>query len=312
MIRVNQKTIQGVVSISGVGLHSGRRAKVTLRPAYENTGYLFVNKDSPTPREIIATFDKVVDTTLATTIGEDGVTIKTVEHLIAAIRGLDIDNVIVEVEGGEVPIMDGSCAPFVFILKKVGVKEQSRFRKYIIVKREIEFRDGDKYIKISPSDIFETQFTIDFPHPAIGRQSIIFSFTPENFENDIARARTFGFYKDVQYLKNKGLALGGSLENAIVLGEEGIINKEGLRYPDEFVRHKVLDLMGDIALLGYPLLGRIEAYKSGHNLNNMLCKELFENRKDFKVVEYIGEKSNFFNGALIEQQKIQSYSSLRF
>ncbi len=294
MIRVNQKTLQGVVSLSGVGLHSGRRARITLRPAAENTGYLFVNVDGGKPREIMATFDRVIDTTLATTIGEDGVSIKTVEHLIAALRGLDIDNVIIEVEGGEVPIMDGSCAPFVYILKKVGLREQNRFRKYIVVKREIEFREGDKFVKISPFDGFEALFTIDFPHPAIGKQSIRFIYSPENFENEIARARTFGFYRDVQYLKNNGLALGGSLENAIVLGDDGIINKEGLRYKDEFVRHKVLDLMGDIALLGYPVLGKIEGYKSGHHLNNMLCKELFENRRDFKVVEYIDEESIIF------------------
>lgn len=294
MIRINQKTIAGIVSISGIGLHSGKRASITLRPAEENTGYLFINKDYSVPREIIATFDKVVDTTLATTIGAEGVKVGTVEHLIAAFRGLDIDNVIIEVEGGEVPIMDGSCAPFVYILKKIGVKEQKRFKKFIIVKKEIEFRDGDKFIKISPSSSFEIAFTIDFPHPAIGKQSIAFSFSPTQFESEIARARTFGFYKDVQYLKSKGLAMGGSLENAIVLGEDGIINKEGLRYKDEFVRHKVLDLLGDIALLGYPVLGKIEAYKSGHHLNNMLCKELFENRKDFKVVEYLEDTSSPF------------------
>lgn len=287
MIRYTQKTIAGIVSIAGVGLHSGKRARITLRPAEENTGYLFINKDIQNPVEIPALFDKVVDTTLATTIGYGNTSVKTVEHLVAAFRGLDIDNVIVEVEGGEVPIMDGSCAPFVYILKKINVKEQKRYKKFILVTKAIEFRDGDKFVRIEPAKNFEIDFTIDFPHPAIGKQHIFFSFSPESFERDIARARTFGFFKDVQYLKSKGLALGGSLENAIVLGEEGIINQEGLRYKDEFVRHKILDLLGDIALLGYPVIGRIIAYKSGHHLNNMLCKELFENRKDFKVVEYL-------------------------
>ncbi len=287
MIRYNQKTLAGIVGIAGVGLHSGKRAKVTLRPAEENTGYLFVNKDSSIPSEIPALFDKVIDTTLATTIGTKNVYVKTVEHLIAALRGLDIDNVIVEVEGGEVPIMDGSCAPFIYILKKIGFREQRRYKKFIMVTKEIEFRDEDKFIKIEPFNNLQIDFTVDFPHPAIGKQSISFSFSPNNFERDIARARTFGFFKDVQYLKSKGLALGGSLENAIVIGEEGIINHEGLRYKDEFVRHKVLDLLGDIALLGYPVIGKIVAHKSGHHLNNMLCKELFENRKDFKVVEYL-------------------------
>lgn len=287
MIRYNQKTIAGIVSIAGVGLHSGKRARITLRPAEENTGYLFINKDIPTPIEIPALFDKVIDTTLATTIGYGNASVKTVEHLISALRGLDIDNVIVEVEGGEVPIMDGSCAPFVYILKKISIKEQKRYKKFIMVTKEIEFRDGEKFVRIEPASNFEIDFTIDFPHPAIGKQHIFFSFSPESFEKEIARARTFGFFKDVQFLKSKGLALGGSLENAIVLGEEGIINQEGLRYRDEFVRHKVLDLLGDVALLGYPVIGRIIAYKSGHHLNNMLCKELFENRRDFKVVEYL-------------------------
>lgn len=292
MRRYNQRTIGGIVSISGLGLHSGKRAKITLRPAEENSGYIFINKDDPNPVEIPALFDKVVDTTLATTIGYGNSCVKTVEHLIAALRGLDIDNVIVEVEGGEVPIMDGSCAPFVYILKKVSLREQKRYKKYILVSKKIEFRDGDKFITIEPSYNFEIDFTIDFPHPAIGRQRVFFTYNPENFEKEIARARTFGFLKEVQYLKSKGLALGGSLENAIVLGEEGIINQEGLRYRDEFVRHKILDLLGDIALLGYPVIGRIKAYKSGHHLNNMLCKELFENRRDFKVVEYL---EDFYN-----------------
>ncbi|MCX7991087.1 MAG: UDP-3-O-acyl-N-acetylglucosamine deacetylase [Proteobacteria bacterium] len=289
MIRYTQKTVAGIVSIAGVGLHSGKRAKVTLRPAEENTGYLFINKDINNPSEIPALFDKVIDTTLATTIGVDGVSVKTVEHLVSALRGLDIDNVIIEAEGGEVPIMDGSCAPFVYILKKIGFREQRRYKKFIMVSKVIEFRDGDKFVRIEPSKNFEIDFTIDFPHPAIGKQHIFFRFSPLSFERDIARARTFGFFRDVQYLKSKGLALGGSLENAIVLGEEGILNQEGLRYKDEFVRHKVLDLLGDIALLGYPVVGRIIAYKSGHHLNNMLCKELFENRKDFRVVEYLEE-----------------------
>lgn len=287
MIKIFQKTIGGAISISGVGLHSGRKSTITLRPAPENTGYLFVSKDAPVPVEIPAIFDKVVETVLATTIGEDDYKISTVEHLIAAFRGMDIDNVIVEVEGGEVPIMDGSAAPFVYMVKKAGVVEQERLRKFIVVNKTVSFEDGEKFIKISPLLGFEIDFTIDFPHPAIGRQSLKFDFSPENFEKEIARARTFGFYKEVEFLKSKGLALGGSLENAVVVGNEGIINAEGLRMKDELVRHKILDLIGDIALLGYPVLGKIEAYKSGHDLNNKLCRELFENREDFKVVEFI-------------------------
>lgn len=287
MIKLFQKTIGGVISISGIGLHSGKKAAITLRPASENTGYLFVAKDAVIPIEIPATFDRVVETLLATTIGKESCKISTVEHLIAAFRGMDIDNVIVEVEGGEVPIMDGSAAPFVYMVKKAGIVEQQRLRKFIVVNKTISFEEGDKFIKISPLHEFKIDFTIDFPHPAIGRQSFQFSFSPENFEHEIARARTFGFYKEVEFLKSKGLALGGSLENAVVVGNEGIINQEGLRMKDELVRHKILDLIGDIALLGYPVLGKIEAYKSGHDLNNKLCRELFENREDFKVVEFI-------------------------
>lgn len=287
MIRLFQKTIGRTISISGVGLHTGRKATITLRPAQENTGYLFVSRDADPPVEILATFDRVVDTILATTIGRDGFKISTVEHLIAAFRGMDLDNVIVEVDGGEVPIMDGSAAPFVYMIRKAGIVEQERLRKYIIVNKTVSFEEGDKFIKISPFQGFQIDFTIDFPHPAIGRQSLSFNFSPENFEKEIARARTFGFYKEVEFLKKKGLALGGSLENAVVVGNDGVINQEGLRMVDEFVRHKILDLIGDIALLGYPVLGKIEAYKSGHDLNNKLCKELFENRDDFKVVEFV-------------------------
>lgn len=287
MMTIFQKTIGRTISLSGIGLHTGKKATITLRPAQENTGYLFVAKDANVPVEILATFDRVVDTLLATTIGREGVKISTIEHLIAAFRGMDIDNVIVEVEGGEVPIMDGSAAPFVYLIKKAGIREQERLRKFIVVNKTITFEDGDKFIKISPYTGFEISFAIDFPHPVIGKQSLVFEFSPENFEKEIARARTFGFYKEVEYLKKNGLALGGSLENAIVVGKDGVINQEGLRMSDEFVRHKILDLIGDIALLGYPVLGKIEAYKSGHELNNRLCRELFENRDDFQVVEFI-------------------------
>lgn len=285
MKKIYQKTIGGFISIGGVGLHSGKKAKITLRPAPENSGYIFVNVNEVFPSEIVASFDKVLDTTLATTIGEGNVYFRTVEHLISALRGMDVDNVIVEVEGDEVPIMDGSSAPFVYLIKKVGIVEQRRYRKFISVKNPVSFSDGEKYIMIMPSSELRIDFTIDFPHPQIGTQSFSFIATPENFEKDIAKARTFGFLKEVEYLKNKGFALGGSLENAVVISENGILNKDGLRYKDEFVRHKILDLIGDIALLGYPVIGHIRAYKSGHALNNMLCKELFVNRHDFTVTE---------------------------
>lgn len=285
MNKIYQRTIGGFISIGGIGLHSGRKAKITLRPAPENSGYIFINTKEDFPSEIVASFDKVIDTTLATTIGEGKTRIRTVEHLISAFRGMEIDNVIVEVDGDEVPIMDGSSAPFVYLIKKAGIVEQKRLRKFIVVKNPIRFADGDKFIEINPADDFRIEFTIDFPHPSIGLQNFYYISSPENFERDIAKARTFGFYKDVDYLKKNGLALGGSLENAVVIGPSGILNKEGLRYENEFVRHKILDLIGDIALLGYPVIGHIRAYKSGHALNNKLCKELFINRRDFSVVE---------------------------
>lgn len=304
MMRLFQRTIGGIVNISGVGLHSGKRVTLTLRPAQENTGYLFVNKDSYAPIEIPATFDNVVDTVLATTIGTEKAKISTVEHLIAAFRGMDVDNVIVEVDGGEVPIMDGSAAPFVYLLKRAKIVEQERLRKYLVVKNERTFEDGDKFINIKPFNGFEIDFTIDFPHPAVGKQSINFVFSTEAFEREISRARTFGFYKEVEFLKSRGLALGGSLENAVVVGNDGIINKEGLRMNDELVRHKVLDMIGDIALLGYPLMGKITAYKSGHDLNNKLCRELFENRRDFQVVEFVPFKEGLPSGNLDESLAI--------
>lgn len=285
MRKIYQKTIGGFISIGGIGLHSGKKAKITLRPAPENSGYIFINVKEVFPSEIVASFDKVLDTTLATTIGEGNVYFRTVEHLISALRGMDVDNVIVEVEGDEVPIMDGSAAPFVYLLKKVGIVEQRRYRKFIFVKNPVKFSDGEKYIEILPSSEFKIDFTIDFPHPLIGMQSFSFVASPDNFEKDIAKARTFGFLKEVEYLKNNGFALGGSLENAVVIDDKGILNKDGLRFNDEFVRHKILDLIGDIALLGYPVVGHIKAFKSGHALNNMLCKELFENRRDFIVTE---------------------------
>lgn len=285
MRKIYQRTIGGFISIGGIGLHSGKKAKITLRPAPENSGYIFVNVQEIFPSEIVASFDKVLDTTLATTIGENSVYFRTVEHLISALRGMDVDNVIVEVEGDEVPIMDGSSAPFVYLIKKVGIVEQRRYRKFISVKNPVRFSDGEKYIEILPSSELKIDFTIDFPHPLIGMQSFSFIATPENFEKDIAKARTFGFLKEVEYLKSNGFALGGSLENAVVISDEGILNKDGLRYKDEFVRHKILDLIGDIALLGYPVIGHIRAFKSGHALNNRLCKELFVNRHDFTVTE---------------------------
>ncbi len=307
MNKIYQRTIGGYISIGGIGLHSGRKVKITLRPAPENSGYIFVNTEQEFPAEIVASFDKVVDTTLATTIGDGNTQIKTIEHLISALRGMDIDNVIVEVEGDEVPIMDGSSAPFVYLIKKAGIVEQKRFRKFIIVKNPIKFSEDDKYIEILPSDNFKIEFTIDFPHPLIGKQYFLYHSSPENYEREIAKARTFGFHNEVEYLKNKGLALGGSLENAVVIGNDGILNEEGLRFKDEFVRHKILDLIGDIALLGYPVIGHIRAYKSGHALNNKLCRELFTNRRDFSVVELKEDYLPFHNAfdvPFLENQRL--------
>ena len=269
---MNQTTIQRVVTCSGIGLHSGNKVYLALRPASANTGIIFdihtpdgIRRVSPAPKA-------VATTVLATTLGSNGATVSTVEHLLASVLGLGIDNLIISVEGGEIPIMDGSAAAFLELFAEAGIRELPAPRKVMRISRPLELRDGNKYIRALPYAGFRVDCTIDFPHPAIGRERFSMEVTPETFAR-VANARTFGFFKDVEYLHSHGLARGGSLESVVVLDDNGVMNPVGLRYMDEFVRHKVLDFIGDMAMLGMPIQGQFEICCSGHQLNNAFLRK---------------------------------------
>ena len=272
-----QKTISKSIGCSGVGLHSGKIVKLTLHPAAENTGIIFhihgedgVKVVSPTPQLVTAT-------QLATVLMVDEASAATVEHLLAAISGMQIDNIRIEIQGGEVPIMDGSAGSFIFLLKDAGLREQSKARTVQRIKKEITFERDGKRINAKPHNGLRIDYTIDFDHPLIGVQTKSVEITPETFASEIAKARTFGFFREVEYMRSKKLALGGSLENAIVLDDYGILNEDGLRYPDEFVRHKILDFIGDMIMLGTPLEGHFDVHCSGHALNNQFLRAIDEN-----------------------------------
>lgn len=274
---MNQTTIQRVVTCSGIGLHSGKKVYLALRPASANTGIIFdihtqdgIRRVSPAPKAVMTT-------ALATTLGAAGATVSTVEHLLASVLGLGVDNLIVSVEGGEIPIMDGSAAAFVKLLAEAGIRQLNAPRKVMRISRPTELSDGAKHIRAFPYAGFRVDYTIDFPHPAIGRQHMSMEVTPESFAR-VASARTFGFFKDVEYLHSHGLARGGSLESVVVLDDKGVMNPEGLRYRDEFVRHKILDFIGDMAMLGHPIQGQFEVCCSGHQLNNAFLRKVEEER----------------------------------
>ncbi len=281
-----QNTIRKTVHGSGVGLHSGSRLNMTLRPAEANSGIRFIRTDlgieaSPVP----AYMNRVVDTTMATTISEDNVSIGTTEHLLAAINGLSIDNIIIEVDGPEVPIMDGSSGPFVALLLEAGIRQQKSYRRMVKITREISFRDGDRHISIYPYDGFKITAEINFDHDIIGRQVYSLALTPKKFAAEIAKARTFGFLHDVETLQKNGLALGASLDNAVGLDQHGVLNREGLRFDNEFVRHKIVDIIGDMTLLGCPVLGHIVAYKSGHGQHLRLMEKIAATPEAWEFVE---------------------------
>lgn len=281
----NQRTIQGPVSCQGVGLHSGARVNLTLRPAPVDHGIVFVRTDLPTPVSLPALSQYVVDTSsLATTLGKDGVRVGTVEHLMAALAGLGIDNLRVEVDGPEVPIMDGSAAPFVYLIKSAGVQIQSDPKSFLVIKKTVSVIEGDKEATLSPASRFKVDCTIDFKHPLISDQRFELDFSDRAFSREISRARTFGFLRDVEMLKKVGLAKGGSLENAIVVDEFSILNPDGLRFPDEFVRHKILDAFGDISLFGRPVIGHLKVHKSGHALNHKLVQKVLSDPSQYVVV----------------------------
>ena len=269
-----QTTIRQRIQCTGIGLHGGKKVKLTLRPAAEDTGIVFHVKGAQGVSDISPTPDAVIATGLATTLGRNGAAVSTVEHLLAALRGLAIDNIHIDVEGGEIPIMDGSAAPFVMLISEAGVRVQSKARNVLRIKKTASFNHGDKSIIAEPYDGFYVDYTIDFPHPVIGRQRLNLDVTPQTFSK-VAKSRTFGFLGDVEMLQERGLALGGSLDNAVVLDERGVLNKEGLRHDNEFVRHKLLDFIGDMAMLPLPLQGRFTVACSGHAMNNEFLRHIY-------------------------------------
>lgn len=285
---IRQRTLRNSIRATGVGLHSGKKVYLTLRPAAVNTGIVFRRVDLDPVVEIPATAENVGDTTLSTTLVKDGVRISTVEHLLSAMAGLGIDNAYVEMSAAEVPIMDGSAGPFVFLLQSAGIEEQSVAKKFIRIKREIRVEEGDKFASFLPRNGFKVTFTIDFDHPVFrGRPACAeVDFCSTSFVREVSRARTFGFMHEMEHLRSKGLARGGSVDNAIVVDDYRILNEDGLRYEDEFVRHKVLDAIGDLYLLGNSLIGEFRAHKSGHALNNKLLRALMAQQDAWEVVTF--------------------------
>jgi UDP-3-O-[3-hydroxymyristoyl] N-acetylglucosamine deacetylase len=290
---LKQRTLKKITRTTGVGVHTGARVEMTLRPAAVDAGIVFHRTDLARPVAIPAHASNVGDTRLSSTLKVDGASISTVEHLMSALAGLGIDNLHVDVAGPELPIMDGSAAPFVFLLQSAGIEEQSGAKRYLRVNSPVEVQDGDKWARFAPFDGFKLDFTIDFPHPVFGSENrnVVVDFANDSYAKEISRARTFGFMQDVEAMRSAGLGLGGSLQNAVVLDEFKVLNSEGLRYDNEFVRHKVLDAIGDLYLLGHPLIGQYTAYKSGHALNNQLCRTLLARADAFEIVTFADEKT---------------------
>lgn len=281
---LNQRTVRSKASCTGIGLHCGAEIELSLIPAPVNSGIVFVRTDVEPRVELQAVAANVVDTTLATTLGKGAVRVGTIEHLMAALAGMGIDNCRVEVSGPEVPIMDGSAAPFVEMIERAGVQLQEETKRFLIVRKAVTVRDGDKEASLLPASQLSISFTIDFEHPVIAHQTFRLDFGDGFFKEKIAGARTFGFLREVETLKRMGLAKGGSLENAIVVDDERILNTGGLRFPDEFVRHKILDSIGDLSLIGMPMIGHLVAYKSGHMLNHRLVTEVLGDPSNYEVI----------------------------
>ncbi len=285
---IKQRTFKNVVKATGVGLHSGAKVLMTLRPAAVDTGIVFRRMDLGNPVDLRADAYRVGDTRLSTCIEVSGVKVATIEHLMSALSGLGIDNAYVDLTAAEVPIMDGSAGPFIFLIQSAGIEEQPAAKKFIRVLRRVEVQDGDKWVRFDPYEGFKMEFSIAFSHPVFqqSKQRISVDFSTTSYIKDIARARTFGFMQDVETMRAQGLGLGGSLDNAVVMDDYRILNLDGLRYDDEFVKHKVLDAIGDLYLLGHPIIGAFSAHKSGHALNNKLLRALLETRSAWEYVSF--------------------------
>ena len=289
---LKQRTLKSLIRASGVGLHSGVKVNMALRPAAPNTGIVFRRVDLDPVIDLPARADQVGDTRMCSCLERLGAKVGTIEHLMSAFAGLGIDNAYVDLDAAEVPILDGSASPFVFLIQSAGIEEQSAAKKFIRIKRPIEVREsdrgGDKWARFEPYEGFSLKFSITFNHPAIDRtgQEVSIDFAEHSYTREVARARTFGFMQEVEWLRENGLALGGGLDNAVVLDEYRVLNAEGLRYVDEFVKHKVLDAIGDLYLLGHPLLAAFSAHKSGHALNNALARELLAQPESWEYVTF--------------------------
>lgn len=285
---LKQRTLKTVIRASGVGLHGGVKVNMTLRPAAPDTGIVFRRVDLPEPVDIPAQAVLIGDTRMCSCLEHNGVKVGTIEHLMSALCGLGIDNAWIDLDAPEVPILDGSAAPFVFLIQSAGIEEQNAAKKFIRVIRPIEVRDGDKWARFEPHEGYRLKFSIVFPHPAISKsaQQAEVDFAEHSYVREVSRARTFGFMQEVEYLRENGLALGGGLENAIVLDEFRVLNHDGLRYADEFVKHKILDAVGDLYLIGHPLLAAYSSHKGGHALNNLLARALLEQQESWEFVTF--------------------------
>ena len=285
---VKQRSLKNMIRATGVGLHTGAKVYMTLRPAPANTGIVFRRTDLDPPVEIKGEPYAVGDTRLSSCLERGGVRVSTVEHLMSALAGLGVDNAYVDLTAAEVPIMDGSAGPFVFLLQSAGIEEQNARKKFFRILKPVEVREGDKWVRFEPHNGFKLTMSIDFAHPVFDKtpQSVTVDFSTTSFVKEVSRARTFGFMQDVETMRAQGLALGGSLDNAIVMDEYRVLNTDGLRYEDEFVKHKVLDAIGDLYLLGHPLIGAFSGHKTGHALNNRLLRRLMEDKPSWELVSF--------------------------
>lgn len=299
---LRQRTLKNVIRATGVGLHSGEKVYMTLRPAPANTGIVFRRVDLDPVVEIPADANLVAETTLCTGLARDGAKVQTVEHLMSALAGLGVDNVYVELSSAELPIMDGSAGPFVFLLQSAGIAEQEAAKRFIRIKRPVEVREGDKLARFTPYDGYKLDFTIEFDHPMIpsAQSKATLDFSTAAYVQEVSRARTFGFMRDLEFMRERNLGLGGSMDNAIVLDEFRVLNDDGLRYVDEFVRHKILDAVGDLYLAGHAIVGAYQGHKSGHALNNKLVRALQADAGAWEVVTYPDvEAAPAFYGELV-------------